>query len=113
MKKRVLVYDDNCPFCTWYSGLFVKFGFLNPEGRKAFSEIDESLLSKINLDKSRNEIPLLDTSTNKVVYGIDALLEVLDHKLPFVRTVGNVAPVKWLLKKIYRLISYNRKMRAW
>lgn len=110
MKNKVLVYDDNCPFCTWYSGLFVKFGFLNTEGRRAFSEIDESLLLKIDVDKSRNEIPLLDTSTNKVVYGIDALFEVLDQKLPFIKTVGKFGPVYWLLRKIYKLISYNRKI---
>jgi predicted DCC family thiol-disulfide oxidoreductase YuxK len=110
MKNKVLVYDDSCPFCTWYSGLFVKFGFLNSESRKAFSEIDESLLSKIDFDKSRNEIPLLDTSTNNVVYGIDALLGVLDRKLPFVKIIGNFAPVKWILKKLYKLLSYNRKI---
>ena len=110
MKNKVLVYDDNCPFCTWYSGLFVKFGLLDVEERRAFSDIDESLLSKIDFDKSRNEIPLLDTSTNKVMYGIDALLEVLDRKLPVVKTIGNLPAVNWALKKIYKLISYNRKI---
>ena len=110
MKNKILVYDDNCPLCTWYSGLFVRLGFLNAEGRKPFSVIDDRLLSKIDFNKSRNEIPLIDTSTNKVVYGIDALLEVLDEKLPLVRIIGNVTPVKWILKRVYKLISYNRKI---
>lgn len=110
MKNKILVYDDNCPLCTWYSGLFVKYGFLNAEGRKPFSTLDDSLLSKIDFEKSRNEIPLLDTSTNKVVYGIDALLEILDQKITFIKPAGNFPPLKWLLKKIYRLISYNRKI---
>lgn len=110
MKNKILVYDDNCPLCTWYSGLFVKYGFLKPDGRKPFSTLDDSLLSKIDFDKSRNEIPLLDTSTNKVVYGIDALLEILDQKIPFIKTTGNFTPFKWLLKKIYKLISFNRKV---
>lgn len=110
MKNKILVYDDNCPLCTWYSGLFVKYGFLNPEGRKAFSVLDENLLLKIDFDKSRNEIPLLDTSTNKVLYGIDALLEILDQKIPCIKTMGNFSPIKWFLKKFYKLISYNRKV---
>jgi hypothetical protein len=110
MKNKILVYDDNCPLCTWYSGLFVKYGFLNIDGRKAFSTLDDRLLSKIDFDKSRNEIPLLDISTNKVVYGIDSLLEILDQKIPFIKTAGNIAPVKWFLKKLYKLISYNRKV---
>lgn len=110
MKNKILVYDDNCPLCTWYSGLFVKFGFLDTEGRKPFSAIDEELLSKIDFDKSRNEIPLLDTSTNNVLYGVDALLEVLAQKSPLIKIIGNRTPVKWILKRIYSTISYNRKV---
>ena len=110
MKNRILVYDDNCPLCTWYSGLFVKYGFLDAEGRKPFSTLDDKLLSLIDFNKSRNEIPLLDISSDKVLYGIDALLEILDQKIPCIKTTGNLAPVKWLLKKLYKLISYNRKV---
>ena len=110
MKNKILVYDDNCPLCTWYSGLFVKYGFLNADGRKPFSTLDEKLLAKIDFDKSRNEIPLLDTSTHKVVYGIDALLEILDQKIPYIKATGNFAPLKWVLKRIYKLISFNRKV---
>ena len=110
MKNKILVYDDNCPLCTWYSGLFVKYGFLKADGRKPFSTLDDNLLSQIDFDKSRNEIPLLDTSTNKVLYGIDALLEILDQKIPFIKATGNFAPLKWGLQKIYKLISLNRKV---
>ena len=110
MKNKILVYDDNCPLCTWYSGLFVKYGFLESGGRKAFSTLDDKLLSLIDFNKSRNEIPLLDTSSNRVLYGIDALLEILDQKIPCIKTTGNVAPIKWFLKKFYKLISYNRKV---
>jgi len=110
MKNKILVYDDNCPLCTWYSGLFVKYGFLNPDGRKPFSTLDDKMISKIDFDKSRNEIPLLDTATYKVFYGIDALLEILDQKIPFIKATANFAPLKWTLKKIYKLISFNRKV---
>jgi len=110
MKNKILVYDDNCPLCTWYSSLFVKYGFLNADGRKPFSTLDDILLDKIDFDKSRNEIPLLDTSTNEVVYGIDALLEILDQKIPFIKATGNFAPLKWVLKRVYKLVSLNRKV---
>jgi len=110
MKDKILVYDDNCPLCGWYSGLFIKYGFLNADGRKPFSTLDENLLSKIDFAKGRNEIPLLDPVTNKVFYGIDALLEILDQKIPFIKTVGNFAPLKWFLKRFYKFISFNRKV---
>jgi hypothetical protein len=110
MKNKILIYDDNCPLCTWYSGAFVKCGLLPAEGRKAFSSLESSLLNKINFEKGKNEIPLLDTVSGKVWYGIDSLLEILGQKFPIIKQTGNIKPVKWFLKKLYKLVSYNRKV---
>ena len=110
MKNKILVYDDNCPLCSWYSSLFVRFGLLPGEGRKAFSSLDPSLLTLIDFDRSRNEIPLLDTHSGKILYGIDALLEILGHRAALIKTIGHIKPINWFLKKLYRFISYNRKV---
>ena len=45
-----------------------------------------------------------------MVYGIDALLDILDQKIPFIKAMGNFAPLKWVLKRIYKLFSFNRKV---
>jgi len=110
MKNKILIYDDNCPLCSWYSGLFVRFGFLTEDGRKSFSNLDRDLLSSIDFDKGRNEIPLVDTSSGKALYGIDALLEILGKRYPLIKKTGNLRHVNWFLKKIYKLVSYNRKL---
>jgi hypothetical protein len=110
MKNKILVYDDLCPFCNWYSGLFVRTGLLPRDGRKAFSSLDTELLRMIDINRGRNEIPLIDTSSGTVKYGIDALLEILGTKMPVIKKVGNMTPVNWVLRKIYKLISYNRKL---
>lgn len=108
--NKILIYDDNCPLCTWYTGFFVKCGLLPAEGRRAFSVIDPALFDKINFAKSRNEIPLIDTMTGKVFYGIDSLLEILDQKIPLIKKIGNLMPLKWFLQKLYKIVSYNRKV---
>src|SRR5687768_10026750 len=108
--NRILIYDDNCPLCTWYTGLFVKYGFLPEGGRRPFSTLDPALLNSIDFTKGKNEIPLLDTPSGKVIYGIDALLEILGQKFPFIKKAGSLRPVNWMLRKVYKLISYNRKV---
>jgi predicted DCC family thiol-disulfide oxidoreductase YuxK len=110
MKHRILVYDDNCPLCTWYSDLFVKYGFLAKEERIPFSSVEPALLQRIDITKSRNEIPLLDTATGNVVYGIDALLEILGKRFSWIKKTGNTRVINWLLRKLYKFISYNRKI---
>lgn len=106
----ILIYDDKCPMCAAYTSLFVKCGILTNEGRKSFTTVDEALLQKTDAVRSKNEIPLIDTAANKVYYGIDALLELVHTKCKAIKTIGKLQPVYYLLKKLYKFISYNRKV---
>ena len=108
--NQVLLYDDYCPLCSWYSGMFVKYGLLNAENRVPFSTADIHVLTTIDIEKAKDEIPLFDKEEKTTLYGIDSLLEILSWKIPVIKTIGNVPPVKWFLKKIYKFISYNRKV---
>lgn len=110
MNNKIIIYDDNCPLCAAYTNVFVKTGLIPAEGRKDFSSITPELLQRIDLGRSVNEIPVLDTGTNQVWYGIDALLEILQQKMPWIKTIGNCRPVKFLLQQLYSLISYNRRV---
>ena len=107
---KILLYDDYCPLCTWYSGLFVRFHFLKAGNRVPFSRADTSVLSAIDVEKGKDEIPLFDPATQQTLYGIDSLLEILGQKIPCIKQVGNIRPVKWFLRKLYKLVSYNRKV---
>lgn len=110
METRLLIYDDHCPLCRWYSNLFVKKGFLTNEGRIPFSKLPAQLEKLIDTDRSRNEIPYLDIPANKVYYGIDALLEILGRKYPLIKSIGRFPVFHFLLRKLYSLVSFNRKL---
>ncbi|MDI9363487.1 MAG: hypothetical protein QM541_00950 [Flavobacterium sp.] len=107
---KVMVYDDNCALCNAYTSAFVKIGLLEANSRKAFSQVTDSVMCKLDANKSKNEIPLLDTVTNQTWYGLDAMLEVISVKFPLVKRVANIAPIKWFLLRLYKSISYNRKV---
>src|SRR5690348_2405680 len=100
----ILIFDDNCPLCAWYSNLLVKFKLLPSTGRVPFTKAPEWLFTEVDLEKAKNKIPLIDTDTKKVFYGIDALVEILCQKLPFVKTVCKWPLVNWFLKKLYKFI---------
>ncbi len=107
---RILLYDDYCPLCSWYSGLFVKFGLLSAENRIPFSKADIEILTAIDIEKGKDEIPYFDRQTKVTLYGIDTVLEILGQRVPFIKVMGNFTPVKWFLQRLYKLISYNRKV---
>lgn len=108
--RYILIYDDKCPICAAYTRLFVKTGILNNDGRISFIKANTGLLERFDIDRGKNEIPLLDTSTGKVHYGIDALLELLNTRIPIIKGIGRFKPVYWFLRKLYKFISFNRKV---
>lgn len=107
---KILIYDDACPMCAGYTKLFVENGLIETNGRQSFSIVDKVILAQIDKDRCRNEIPLINTVNNTVIYGIDAMLEILGARFPFIKIIGTISPVNWILKKLYNLISYNRRV---
>jgi len=83
---------------------------MGKDNRKPYSAASPELLQFIDHSRGVNEIPLQDNDTKEVLYGIDALVAIIGQRCPFVRALGTVDPVKWLLKKIDNFISYNRKV---
>ena len=106
---QALLYDDNCPLCAAYTKAFVKTGLLHTENRIAFSTINIRHFP-LDLNRARHEIPLVNLQTGEVKYGIDALAEILNQKLPFVKPVLSISWVHWIFRKLYSFISYNRKV---
>ncbi len=108
---KVILYDDTCPLCCWYTAKFVRHGLLQEENRRAFSQLKESDLSApVDWERSRDEIPLLDLGGGTTLYGIDSLGYLLGRKLPFVPRCLRVAPIRWFFTQLYRLVSYNRRV---
>ncbi len=110
MEDKALIYDSNCPLCCWYTDKFIQIGALPENGRISFNEL--SVQEKVFLDehKSRHQIPLLDTKTGKVVYGIDGLTLILANKFPFFEKILTNEFCKNLVKPLYSFISYNRRI---
>src|SRR5215210_3862905 len=96
---KIIIYDDSCPMCSAYTKAMVTAGLIEPSGRRSFSAINTEVLAKIDTCKCRNEIPLINSSTQTIKYGIDALLDILGDKWPFVKAAESAKPVNWFLKK--------------
>jgi predicted DCC family thiol-disulfide oxidoreductase YuxK len=89
--NKALLYDDNCPLCKAYTNAFVQTGFLQQKNRIAFSEINTSQFD-IDWKKARHEIPLIDRDTGQVLYGIDALVNILQQKCVCIGWLIRVKP---------------------
>jgi predicted DCC family thiol-disulfide oxidoreductase YuxK len=108
---KAIIYDDQCPMCVAYTSGFVKWGVLKKEHRVAFSTLHTTgYTAQIDPDRSRREIPLVDLKGGKTLYGVDALLFLLSQRIPLIKTVGEWKPVYWFVNRLYRLVSFNRRV---
>lgn len=109
--NKAIVYDDQCPLCQWYTGEFVKFGLLEEEKRLTFRNLHKQAdINQIDLERAKSEIPLVDLNGDKTLYGIDSLIYVLKSSFPRLMRLAEIKPLYWFFKRLYFLVSYNRRI---
>lgn len=105
-----ILYDDDCPACSAYTAGFVKVRILSPEGRKKFSEAGIDFISKVDKNRARHEIALLDLNQGKTFYGLNSLLWLMFRNNKFLYSVFTSFPLYQILYFVYKIISYNRRV---
>lgn len=109
--SKAIVYDDQCPLCQWYTGEFVKYGMLHQENRLTFRNLHKHAdINQIDLERAKSEIPLVDLQGNQTLYGIDSLIYLLKTKFPNLMQLAKVKPIYWFFKRLYFLVSFNRRI---
>ncbi len=110
LENKVMIYDDTCPMCNWYTQKFVDVGVLPENGRMPFSKLENQFSEILDFNKARHEIPLIDKTTNTVIYGLDAFLLLFVRIFPIFKTFLGNKYIKGVLRIFYKFISYNRRV---
>ncbi len=110
LENQTLLYDEDCPMCNVYTAGFIKAGMMDKNGRKPFVAITEAEQEYVDIQRATNEIALVNHHNKTVIYGIDSLLTIVGHSFPWMKKIGTTEPIYFLLKKLYKFISYNRKV---
>lgn len=111
LNEHYLLYDENCPLCSWYTRIFVKFGFIQGESRLSYQKAVQNDQFTFDRERAKSEIAYL-SGDNDPLYGIDSMLQVIGRKAPVIKAIGRFFIVYWFLQLLYRFISFNRKIIA-
>ena len=110
LENNKLLIDQDCPMCAAYGAGFTKFGLIDPQTVSPYQYADSSLARRVDMDRARSEIALYDQTTDRTVYGIDAMIAIVSHQRPRLRQLLHGKPLYYLLRQLYAFISYNRKV---
>ncbi len=112
LKNHVILYDNDCPMCNVYTGAFIKAKWLNDDGRLPYQHLDDTIATEIDMDRAKDEIALYDLETKTTHYGIDSLFTIIGNGWPVFKPLFHNTVFRWMIKRLYRLITYNRKVIA-
>lgn len=112
IKNKKLLIDADCPMCRLYGKGFEKLQLIDSETATPYQSSAERYCWSVNLDRAKSEIAFVDTKTNKTVYGIDAFIEIISQHSTRLNRVLYFPPIHWFMLKLYRFISFNRKVIA-
>lgn len=112
MENIALLYDKDCPLCCWYTRIFVKYRLLDEKGRIPYADYILKHPGEVDASIAQTKIACVNHQSHEVRYGIDGLLMLLGYHSQIIKILGNFKPINWLLKILYLLFSYNRRIVA-
>jgi hypothetical protein len=71
---------------------------------------DQSLLSRVDRQRARHEIPLIDLDGGETLYGIDTWIYAFGRRNHFIENALSLRWFRAFLQKLYAFISYNRRI---
>ncbi len=112
LTDHTILYDDECPMCKEYTKAFVKTRMLDANGREAYTYAAKSNLSNVNWKRARNEIAMINKKDGTVTYGAESILTIIGNSFPAFQPLFDFRLFKFLVRRLYFFISYNRKVVA-
>ncbi|HEV7330047.1 MAG TPA: DCC1-like thiol-disulfide oxidoreductase family protein [Flavisolibacter sp.] len=110
LEGHVILYDAACPMCNLYTKGFQKAGMLSENGRLAYHQMPDTFACLVNQDRSVNEIALVNTTSGKVYYGVESLLQIIVHSFPVLGPLSQNHLFRKIADKLYKFISFNRRL---
>lgn len=110
MNQHLLLYDQDCPLCKWYTQWFVTMGWIDSSVRSPYQEMKIQTMPGIDMQLARNKIALYNIQEGKTLYGIDAMAEILKRPFPWIGALMSWSWFYFIMKMLYSFISFNRKI---
>lgn len=110
LTNHKIIYDDECPMCDLYTGAFIKHGLLDQDGRIKYSACDFTKLVQTDRERAKDFIALVNGETGETTYGLESIFKILGHRYAWLRMLFRARYFAFTLSRLYKFISYNRKV---
>ncbi|GAB3491126.1 hypothetical protein GCM10027341_03720 [Spirosoma knui] len=78
--------------------------------RISSSQLTQDILNRLDTQRARHEIPLVDLDGGETIYGVDTWAYAFGKQNKQIEQLLSLTWLKAILQKVYAFISYNRRI---
>lgn len=112
LENKLIIYDSNCKVCSSLRDVVLKITPIREEKVKAYMELSPELSSKVDSDKFKNVMALIDTDGGETIYGAEGIAYVFSSQLKALDFLLRFKPFYYLFTRFYKIQAYNRYIIA-
>lgn len=108
LKHKIIVYDADCPLCRRLKQYAVRWKVVADNHYCTIDELPAQHAARVDRERFRSEMALVDTATGSTLYGIEGLSAVFALRYPLLRPLLALSLVQVVLRAVYSIIAPNR-----
>lgn len=112
LKNKLIIYDSNCKVCSSMKEVITKVTSVPEQKIKAYKDLPAELSAKVDVEKFKNEMALIDLSEGKTLYGAEGVAYIFSSQYKLVGLLLAIKPLFYVFDFLYRMQAYNRYIIA-
>ncbi len=112
LENKLIVYDSNCKVCSSLRKVILKLTQIDQHKVVALAKLDLSLQDKVDTDRFRNGMALIDTSDGETIYGAEGVAYVFASQYLLIRMLLRIPLIFKTFAFLYKVLAYNRYIIA-
>src|SRR5689334_6520101 len=108
LENKLIIYDSNCKVCSSMRDVILRVTSIKENKIKAYKDLSSELSAKVDPNKFRNEMALIDTAGGTTIYGAEGVGYIFSSQYKVIDILLNFKPLFVFFKLLYRIQAYNR-----
>lgn len=112
LDNKLIVYDSNCKVCSSWKNVVMKLTRIPESKISAYKDLSDELNARVDPDKFRNVMALIDITGGPTIYGTEGVAYVFSSRYKITAGLFQFRPFMRAFDFLYKTQAYNRYIIA-
>lgn len=112
LDNKLIIYDSNCKVCSSLRDVVLRLTSIPESKIKAYKDLGPELTGRVDADKFKNVMALIDTSGRDTLYGAEGVAYIFSTQNRIIDLILSFRPIFLLFNFFYKTQAYNRYIIA-